>query len=62
MKMSSRLSVVALLLVCTSVPVTVMAVDYSTAAASSGPISLPTPPSAPVDGNPTGPPRVVAGR
>ena len=62
MKMTTRWLAVGLLLTSISVPATVMAVSNSTGSVSNGPIALPTPPSAPVDGNPTGPPRVVAGQ
>jgi hypothetical protein len=62
-KMTTRWLAFALLLATISVPATLMAIeDNPTGPAPKGPIVLPSPPKAPIDGNPTGPPRVVAGQ
>jgi hypothetical protein len=62
-KINLRWLAVATLLATISVPASLMAInDAPTGPAPKGPITVPTPPNCPIDGNPTGPPKVVAGQ
>jgi hypothetical protein len=62
-KISLRWLAVATLLATISVPASMMAInDAPTGPAPKGPITVPVPPGGPTDGNPTGPPKVVAGQ